>query len=261
MNETLKKFIEKGYAYDKIILTDYGTIIVENKEYPFEYLEEILMKYHSHIHDFSEFSAGYWFGMHLVDKNDFLLDIYERKIIIRPSKSQKSIDEDSVLNKNIQKLREIVKIVQSDKEKQQISSRAQKTGELPSSNEEIKLYIEYLEEELAKRKAEIANSCRKLTIPFIWAPITYYGIKTSVQNENYMNSRLFLIIGLSSIVLLAKNCLVDNQIENIKEAMEDFVILYYKLLILKERIKELALEEMETTASLPEAPKVKVYGR
>ena len=253
----LKDILWDAYGYSDIVLTEYGTVFLGNKEYPFEDFEKRLMKHYSSIDDFY-LTSIYCKGK---KSNGFVLKIYGLNIIIVIPQTQKKLDENPTLNDNIEKLMKIAEIKQLDNRKKQIDSRVEKTGELPSDIEEIKLYTEYLEEQLAKRKEEIAKSCRKLSLATSITPLTAYGLITSVQNDSLTIAFLTALGVCTSAGLFYLYYIKNPELTNLKQSIEEGTMLYHKLLLLNEKVQELALEEMETTASLPEAPKVKVYGR
>lgn len=253
LGNKLRDIYECPYAQ----LTNYGTFFYGDNEYSFEDLEKTLNHdYHSYLKDFLYNENNQWFELvYRVSNQSTVVHIIE----IRITEKQKELIKNGLTNDNIdnsiQRLMQIASRKERDKKKEKIDRKVQKTGELPSNNEEIKLYAEYLEEKFTERKAEIAKLCRKLSLAPVFTSLTAYGFITSDE------ILLSLLGAVTSMGLFYLDYIRNGELANLRNIIKESEIIYYKLLLLDEKVQELTLEKKKPIFNLSEAPKVKKHSK
>lgn len=105
----------------------------------------------------------------------------------------------------------------------------------------------------------IGNIFQDWRIKPVIVQLTDYGTVFTYVTENNEISIAAMLGVMTSAGLFYLYHMADEGPTELIKYIKDANILYNKLLLLEEKVKELALEEKKTPASLPEAPKVKVY--
>lgn len=244
-----------------LVLTDYGTITDGSTEC---YISKFIKQCKKNNAKIKRFKYD-------EEKKQFLLSVYVHEEIgytrlfkISLSNEHKRLLEYGIIDDDIQALMNLANEKQLAIRKKEINQAVLATGEIPSNIEEIKLYAEYLLEQQALNKAQITQSCRKITSPIISAMVTVSSIMYAAKiDEGGGNVALGIPLGLlGGAGIWATGATIwayymddyygKNEFYRLKKHLQEGKMIYYKLLQLKLKCEQLGLlEKGQSIAKLP----------
>ena len=227
------EIITKLMGVEESFLTDYGVINIAGKEYLISDLEKDFEKSKEQVINFNFDKNNGCFVLSL--KKDDNSTITHR---IKLSSKQIGLLKQGIIDSEVDRIINIIAYKQTIEAKEELNRTVIRTGMLPTDSEEIKLYYEYLQEELKKTKAyvcadyivgilEVISSL--LLVSPMFALAYHFAIERS---DLFVADIIPIAIGIFVLIATAK----IPKGKSLKEDKEARTILLTKLKKMKEII-------------------------
>ena len=223
------EIITKLMDVEESFLTDYGVINIAGKEYLISDLEKDFEKSKEQVINFNFDKNNGCFVLSL--KKDDNSTITHR---IKLSSKQIGLLKQGILDSEVDRIINIIAYKQTIEAKEELNRTVIRTGMLPTDSEEIKLYYEYLQEELKKTKAYICSDyitiiSSLLIVSPMFALAYHFAIDRS---DLFVADIIPIAIGIFVLIATAK----IPKGKSLKEDKEARTILLTKLKKMKEII-------------------------
>jgi hypothetical protein len=177
-----------------VLLTDYGFIAFSDIEYSIYKFKEYFEKNMNSVQDFTYDEVNMQFTL-VVDydkkKYEYTINLAnDHKRLLAEGKA----DEDVLILMNC------VKKIHREKRKKEIVKTTRTTGDSPTSVEDIRLYAEYLQEQLKETKAHVVTACRILSIPAILVCLSKLGFNIAGMMDSNNHFFLAVLLYMASFV-------------------------------------------------------------
>lgn len=223
------EIITKLMGVEESFLTDYGVINIAGKEYLISDLEKDFEKSKEQVINFNFDKNNGCFVLSL--KKDDNSTITHR---IKLSSKQIGLLKQGIIDSEVDRIINIIAYKQTIEAKEELNRTVIRTGMLPTDSEEIKLYYEYLQEELKKTKAYICSDyitiiSSLLIVSPMFALAYHFAIDRS---DLFVADIIPIAIGIFVLIATAK----IPKGKSLKEDKEARTILLTKLKKMKEII-------------------------
>ena len=223
------EIITKLMGVEESFLTDFGVINIAGKEYLISDLEKDFEKSKEQVINFNFDKNNGCFVLSL--KKDDNSTITHR---IKLSSKQIGLLKQGILDSEVDRIINIIAYKQTIEAKEELNRTVIRTGMLPTDSEEIKLYYEYLQEELKKTKAYICSDyitiiSSLLIVSPMFALAYHFAIDRS---DLFVADIIPIAIGIFVLIATAK----IPKGKSLKEDKEARTILLTKLKKMKEII-------------------------
>ena len=245
----------------KIVLTSFGTLATDDKEYSIVDLENLLYSKNFTVVNFSFNEAEKRFILDYSNNEpDRVYSWNTQRVYIELSNFHSQLYDDGIIDPKLQKLFDLVEKVNYRKKEKRICSQVLNTGDLPTDKEELKIYGDYLDKELSRTKANVVGNSVALISPLVLGTLSYLLLKTGFgQSELNLATLLEIIGGVSGGVfgVFFLVCISDvlKELKNIKQFMSkkecvDKIMEGYDLVELTKSasVADLAEKEQEKAA-------------
>lgn len=236
------EIITKLMGEEESFLTDYGVINIAGKEYLISDLEKDFKKSKEKVIDFNFDKNNGCFVLSL--KKDDNSTITHR---IRLSSKQIGLLKQGIIDSEVDKIINIIAYKQTIEAKEELNRTVIRTGMLPTDSEEIKLYYEYLQEELKKTKAYIcadyiANILEVISSLLLVLPMFALVYHFAIERSDFIVADI-LTMTISIFALIATTKIPRGK--SLKEDKEARTILLTKLKKMKEIINNTNASSIE----------------
>ena len=223
------EIITKLMDVEESFLTDYGVINIAGKEYLISDLEKDFEKSKEQVINFNFDKNNGCFVLSL--KKDDNSTITHR---IKLSSKQIGLLKQGILDSEVDRIINIIAYKQTIEAKEELNRTVIRTGMLPTDSEEIKLYYEYIQEELKKTKAYICSDYITIIISLlIVSPMFALAYHFAIDRSDLFVADIIPIaIGIFVLIATAK----IPKGKSLKEDKEARTILLTKLKKMKEII-------------------------
>ena len=223
------EIITKLMGVEESFLTDFGVINIAGKEYLISDLEKDFEKSKEQVINFNFDKNNGCFVLSL--KKDDNSTITHR---IKLSSKQIGLLKQGIIDSEVDRIINIIAYKQTIEAKEELNRTVIRTGMLPTDSEEIKLYYEYLQEELKKTKAYICSDyitiiSSLLIVSPMFALAYHFAIDRS---DLFVADIIPIAIGIFVLIATAK----IPKGKSLKEDKEARTILLTKLKKMKEII-------------------------
>ena len=189
----------KDIKDEKMVLSNFGTIITGGTEYSIDEFEKLINGGEASFKplEFSYDSETKSFTIKAISKDD---DFWSRIYSLHLTSKQKELLEQGKIDTNIQRLIALAEKSQYEKKHRDIHAKVLETGEYPTSREDIKIYKDYLQEQLVRTNSTIVSNRIAAVSPVIAAGLCVLFAKAAGLSAEY--HQLFLgFLSLSSSIL------------------------------------------------------------
>lgn len=237
------EIITKLMGVEESFLTDFGVINIAGKEYLISDLEKDFEKSKEQVINFNFDKNNGCFVLSL--KKDDNSTITHR---IKLSSKQIGLLKQGIIDSEVDRIINIIAYKQTIEAKEELNRTVIRTGMLPTDSEEIKLYYEYLQEELKKTKAYICSDyitiiSSLLIVSPMFALAYHFAIDRS---DLFVADIIPIAIGIFVLIATAK----IPKGKSLKEDKEARTILLTKLKKMKEIIDNTNASSIEAKMTI-----------
>ncbi len=244
-----------------VILNDFGFLSTSSKEYTLLDFQEYFEKHIDSVKSFVYDEVNMCFIIDIVHKHD------KRRYIIDLTDEHKELLSKGKADEDVLILMKLIRKFHIEKRKEEIIKTTRDTGKIPTDIDEIKVYGEYLEEQLKETKANIRLWCSTLSIPVILGILTQASCQNGtipfLLNDNpTLTVFLLTIASMFGFYLTLGSAYVvyfdheesTSAITDLKRELKEFKRRYLKLIKLKLKCEQLGLlKEGQSIKELPVA--------
>ena len=220
----------KDIKDEKMVLSNFGTIITGGIEYRIDEFEELING--GDTLDFSFDSEKKSFTIY--DRNNI------RVYSLHLTSKQKELLEQGKIDADLQRLIALAEKSQYEKKQRKICSKVLETGDYPTSREDINIYKAYLQEQLKDTNATIVSDRNFVISPLVAVGLCALFAKAAGLSFEYHQMFLGVLSGIAVYLSAAYSLLVGGYVllspESPFNADKD---LKNKLELLKRKIDDL----------------------
>ena len=210
---------------DKIVLTSFGTLATDDKEYSIVDLENLLYSKNFTVVNFSFDEVEKRFILDYSNNEpDRVYSWNTQRVYIELSNFHSQLYDDGIIDPKLQKIFDLVEKVNYRKREKRICSQVLGTGDLPTDKEELKIYGDYLDKELSRTKANVTWERVASVSPLILGGLSYLLLRAAFGHDGLdFVSFLEILGGVTSGVLGVGALIIEGDVlKDLKKEVEEY---------------------------------------